>query len=225
MANSTKVLAIISEKGGAGKTIVSTSLAVVAEAHGLTTAIFDLDPRANSAVWGDKRPDGFPAVVPAQVARLDMLLQKARQQDTSLVIMDTPGNDLTSARAAAERADAILIPCQPSPPDLLSIVPTVKLALDSHKPAFVLLNAAPVQGVEVEEARAAIAAAGVQVAPIVFYRRKAFSSRFHEGLTAWEIERKGKAAEEIRALFLWLAVDVLLLSTAKDSMIAIQEAS
>jgi chromosome partitioning protein len=221
----TKIVAIISEKGGVGKTIISTSLAVVAEAHGLATAIFDLDPRANSAVWGDKRPDGFPAVVPAQVARLDMLLQKARQQDTALVVMDTPGNDLTTARAAAERADAILIPCQPSPPDLLSIVPTVKLALESGKPCFVLLNAAPAQGVEVDEARTAIAAAGVPVAPIVFHRRKAFSSRFHEGLTAWEIERKGKAAEEIRALFLWLASDVLLLEIDKDIMIAIQKAS
>jgi chromosome partitioning protein len=221
----TKIVAVISEKGGAGKTIISTSLAVVAEAYGLATAIFDLDPRANSAVWGDKRQGDFPAVVPAQVARLDKLLDAARQQNTGLVVMDTPGNDLTTARAAADRADAILIPCQPSPPDLLSIVPTVKLALESGKPSFVLLNAAPVQGVEVEEARAAIAAAGVPVAPVVFYRRKAFSSRFHEGLTAWEIERKGKAAEETRALFLWLAGDVLLLSIEEDIMIAIQKAS
>lgn len=219
----TKVVAVISEKGGAGKTIIATSLAVVAEAHGLATAIFDLDPRANSAVWGDKRPDGFPAVVPAQVPRLDMLLKKAHEQDTALVVIDTPGNDLTTARAAASRADAILIPCQPSPPDLLSIVPTVKVALESGKPAFVILNAAPSQGVEVEEARAAIAAAGVAVAPVVFYRRKAFSSRFHEGLTAWEIDRKGKAAEEIQALFLWLAGDVLLLAIEKDSLIAIKE--
>lgn len=220
----TKVIAVISEKGGAGKTIIATSLAVIAEAHGLATAIFDLDPRANSAVWGDKRADGIPAVVPAQVPRLDMLLQKAREQDTGLVLIDTPGNDLTTARAAAAIADAILIPCQPSPPDLLSIVPTVKVALESGKPAFVLLNAAPAQGVEVNEARTAIAAAGVAVAPVVFYRRKAFSSRFHEGLTACEIEPKGKAAEEIRALFLWLALDVLSLSIEEDSMIALQEA-
>lgn len=152
-------------------------------------------------------------------------MQTARLQETGLVIIDTPGNDLATAAAAAKLADAILIPCQPSPPDLLSIVPTVKVALESGKPAFVVLNAAPAQGVEVSEARAAIAAAGVAVAPVVFHRRKAFSSRFHEGLTAWEIERHGKAAEEIRALFLWLAVDVLLLSIAEDSKLAIQQAS
>jgi chromosome partitioning protein len=221
----TKVIAIVSEKGGAGKTIIATSLAVAAEAHGIATAIFDLDPRANSAVWGDSRADQFPAVVPAQVPRLDLLLKKAREQETGLVIIDTPGNDLGTARAAAERADVILIPCQPSPPDLLSIVPTVQMALETRRPAFVILNAAPAVGTEVEEARAAIAKAGVAVAPVVFYRRKAFSSRFHEGLTAWEIDRSGKATEEIRALFLWLAVDVLLLAKSHDEMIANKQTS
>ena len=51
----TKTLAIVSEKGGAGKTILAVNLAVAAEARGLATAIFDLDPRANSAVW--EHPD------------------------------------------------------------------------------------------------------------------------------------------------------------------------
>ena len=56
-----KIIAIISEKGGAGKTTLAVNLAVAAEAHGLATAIFDLDPRANSTVWGDSRPNkNFP---------------------------------------------------------------------------------------------------------------------------------------------------------------------
>ena len=55
-----KIIAIISEKGGAGKTTLAVNLAVAAEAHGLATAIFDLDPRANSTVWGDSRPTRFP---------------------------------------------------------------------------------------------------------------------------------------------------------------------
>jgi CobQ/CobB/MinD/ParA nucleotide binding domain len=61
-----KILAIVSEKGGAGKTTLAVNLAVAAEAHGLATAIFDLDPRANSTVWGDRRETKIPAVVPAQ---------------------------------------------------------------------------------------------------------------------------------------------------------------
>jgi chromosome partitioning protein len=39
-----KTVAIISQKGGAGKTTVAIHLAVAAEQHGLRTAVFDLDP-------------------------------------------------------------------------------------------------------------------------------------------------------------------------------------
>jgi chromosome partitioning protein len=59
----TKTVAIVSEKGGAGKTVIAVNLGVAAEALGLATAIFDLDPRANSTVWGDTRPEKIPAVV------------------------------------------------------------------------------------------------------------------------------------------------------------------
>ena len=114
-------------------------------------------------------------------------------------------------------ADLILIPCQPSPPDLVSIVPTVKVALSSGKLSFVLINRAPAVGNETNEAREAIEAAGVPVCPIVFYARKAFTSRFHEGLTAFDIEPKGKAAEEGNALFLWAAEKLGLIATKKDS--------
>ena len=74
-----KILAIVSEKGGAGKTTLAVNLAVAAEAHGLATAIFDLDPRANSTVWGDRRETKIPAVVPAQAPRLLKLIEGAEE--------------------------------------------------------------------------------------------------------------------------------------------------
>lgn len=204
----TKVIAIVSEKGGAGKTTAAVSLAVAAEAMGRAAVIFDLDPRANSAVWGDAREGRPPEVVPAQSSRLPLLIDRARAQDADLVILDTPGNALPVAEAACAQADLILIPCRPYPPDLVSIVPTVKVALASGKPAYVLINAAPVQGTETVEATVAIGRAGVSVCPVVLYARKAFVSRFHEGMTALEADPKGKAAEEIRQLYLWVCKQV-----------------
>jgi chromosome partitioning protein len=206
-----KVIAIISEKGGAGKTTLAVNLAVAAEAHGLATAIFDLDPRANSTVWGDNRESKIPAVVPAQAPRLAILLDQARGNDADLVIIDTAGNAESSAGQAAARADAILIPCRPFAPDLISVATSVKLAKASGKPFFVVINAAPVQGVETAEAVAAITAEGVEVAPVVLHSRKPFVSRFHEGLTALDIDPKGKAAAEMREFFLWLCDKVIML--------------
>ena len=48
-----KILAIISQKGGVGKTTLATALAVV----------FDLDPQASAVFWKDTRQDEAPAVI------------------------------------------------------------------------------------------------------------------------------------------------------------------
>ena len=115
------------------------------------------------------------------------------------------------AAQASAHADAILLPCRPFGLDLISIATSVKLARASGKPFFVVINAAPVQGVETAEAATAISAEGVQVCPVVLHSRKSFVSRFHEGLAALDIEPNGKAAAEMRELFLWVSEKVIKL--------------
>jgi chromosome partitioning protein len=206
-----KTLAIISRKGGAGKTTIAVHLAVAAESHSIATAIFDLDPQASAALWSDHRGEPIPAVVPAQAPRLPSLLTQARQNEADLVLIDTAPHADSIASDAAEQADAILIPCRPSSFDLDAIGASVRLARNAGKPAYVVINAAPVQGMETAEAIAAITAAGVAICPVVLHHRKPYASRIHEGRTAQEIEPKGKAAAEIEALWLWLCEQVILL--------------
>ncbi len=206
-----KTLAVISRKGGAGKTTISTHLAVAAEGLGIVTALFDLDPQASAAVWADHRGENFPAVTPAQYPRLAALLRQAEAQGAGFVILDTPPEADTVATAAAEHADAILIPCRPSGLDLDAIGASVRIARAVGKSPFVVINAAPVQGAEVEETCAALRTGGVEVAPVVLHQRKAFSARMQEGRTAMETEPKGKAAEETRVLLLWLCKKIGML--------------
>lgn len=206
-----KTLAIISRKGGAGKTTISLHLAVAAEAHGIATVVFDLDPQASSALWSDHRGEPIPAVVPAQSPRLASLLAQAKTQEAGLAILDTAPHADGIASDAATHADLILIPCRPSSFDLDAIGASIRLARATEKPAVVIINAAPTQGAETAEAISAIESAGVEVCPIVLHQRKAFASRIHEGKTATEIEPKGKAAEETNALLLWICNKVNLL--------------
>ena len=56
-----KIISVVSQKGGAGKTTIATNLAVLAERAGHPTVLLDLDPQATAAKWGDKR-DGQPTV-------------------------------------------------------------------------------------------------------------------------------------------------------------------
>ena len=199
-----KIVSLSSRKGGAGKSTICVHLAVAAEATGLQTAIFDLDPQASAALWSDHRGEATPAVVPAQAPRLKGLLGQAAKRGADLVLLDTPPHADGVSADAGGVADIILIPCRPSSFDLDAIGATVRLAQASRKPCWVLINAAPTQGVEVAETRAALQAAGVNVAPIILHQRKAYSSRAHEGRTAAETEPGGKAAQEIEALLTWL---------------------
>ena len=215
-----KTLAIVSRKGGAGKTTLAVHLAVAAEAHGLATAIFDLDPQASAALWADHRGQPIPAVVPAQAPRLGGLLAQAKVQDTDLVLIDTAPHADGIASDAAAQADAILIPCRPSAFDLDAIGASVRLARNVDKPAFVVVNAAPVQGTETDETIAALTAAGVDLCPVVIHQRKAFASRIHEGLTASEADPKGKAATEVRDLLLWLCEKVIMLPSKQSTKLA-----
>jgi chromosome partitioning protein len=206
-----KTLAIISRKGGAGKTTIALHLAVAAEAHGKATVVFDLDPQASAAIWSDHRGEPLPAVVPAQSPRLSSLLAQAKEQEADFAVLDTAPHADAIASDAAVFADLILIPCRPSAFDLDAIGASIRLARAAGKPAFVVINAAPVQGVETDEAIKAIQCAGVEVCPIVLHQRKPYASRMHEGRTATEIEPKGKAAAETDALLLWVCDKLFLL--------------
>lgn len=203
-----KTIAIISQKGGAGKTTVSIHLAVAAEAKGLKTAIFDLDPQASAASWADKRVKEEPAVVSAQASRLPGLLEQAAAQEADLVIIDSAPNADAASLAAARAADLILIPCRPAAFDLNAIGTTLALASVAGKPAFVLLNAVPPQGKVGEEARQALVAGGVAVAEPVLHQLVAYSHAVNDGRSAQELDPKSKAAAEIAALLDWLLKQV-----------------
>lgn len=207
-----KTIAVISQKGGAGKTTVAVHLAVCAEQNGHRVALFDLDPQASAAKWADHRGGNIPEVVSAQAARLPQLLAVARTGGAGLAIIDTAPNSDSSALIAAKAADFILIPCRPSRFDLDAIGATIDLARLAGRPAAVVLNAVPPRGSLADEARAAIAANLGSVAPVSLHHRAAFASAVIDGRTVQEFEPNGKAAVEIASLYDWISQQVSLAS-------------
>src|SRR5512147_2547784 len=105
-----KTIALIAQKGGAGKTTLALSLAIAAERTGATSVIIALDPQATACNWGDRREADTPVIVDAQPARLQSALQKAEEASVDIAIIDTPPRSEQATLAAAKAANLVVIP-------------------------------------------------------------------------------------------------------------------
>lgn len=196
-----KTLAIISQKGGVGKTTIATALAVATEAQGQSAAVFDLDPQASATFWHDTRQSETPAVVSIAPARLQHVLEAAQDSGCGLAIIDAPPFAKDIAYEAAQHADFILIPTRPAVLDVMAMTRTLELVRHYGKPSAVVLTFCPVMGREITDTEDAITQMGAVLAPVRIHNRVAYSRAQQTGLTAQEFEPGGKAAEEIKQLY------------------------
>jgi chromosome partitioning protein len=204
-----KVLAIIGQKGGNGKTTIALGLAVAASLAGRAVAVIDLDPQATATNWSDRRGDETPAVVSCQVSRLEQVLDAAAKQGAQLAIIDTPGKSTDALIAAAKAADFVLMPIQPQLFDIetLGSLKDV-LTLAGNPRAAVLVNRAPVQGKRHAETQEAAVAQGFTVCPVVVFSRAAHGDAGNIGKTAVDYDPKGKAAQEMAELYDYIAISL-----------------
>src|SRR3954468_2227316 len=208
-----KIISMVCQKGGAGKTTIATNLAVLAERAGYPTVLLDLDPQATAAKWGDKRGGNPPDVVAAQAGRLARLLEDAKRQGAGVAIIDTAPSADAAALEATKVADLVLVPCQPSDFDLGAVGSTVRVAEQiAGKQSWVVMNAVPPTSKITDEAISALAEAGVQVAPARLVRRLDFVNGLPAGQSAIEWNPKSKAAAEVRELWEWVCQQVSLTS-------------
>ena len=195
-------LAVISQKGGGGKTSLAVSMAVAAEAAGRAVLIVDTDPQASACRWGDRRAAETPAVVDAQPVRLAAAVAKAEQAGFDLLIIDTPARVEQAAAEAARIADLVLIPCRPGIADIETLRTTAELLRGrARHPPLVVLNAVPAQGTRPEQAAQAVRDMGLTVSAVQVGQRVAFEYAAEAGLGVTEYEPAGRAASDIRQLY------------------------
>lgn len=197
-------IAIISQKGGAGKTTLAIHLAAAAQDAGRVALVIDTDPQATASQWASWRQDVPPEVIDSPPPRLAAKVEAARTQGAEVIVIDTPPHADSAARAAVEVADLVLIPCRPSAFDLSAIQTTAKLVQLLRKPAFVVFTAGNPNAPRIyQEAAELVEGFGTPACPIQIPDRAAYRHASGEGRTVMEYEPDGKAADDIRQIYEW----------------------
>jgi len=213
----TITIAVVNQKGGVGKSTLSTNLAAAAHLSGLRTLILDLDSQGSALDWYAERKEGSK-LDGLTVARSDKALTLPRFRELTsgyqVAILDGPPRLGDITRAAALASDVALIPLRPGAFDWWACSDTLTL-LDSADTIRTEIGRPPIRRVFILNAadertrlaRAALDALGQvgELAPVTIASRVVYAEAATAGEAVMTIAPDGPAADEIGRLWKALA--------------------
>jgi len=194
------VITVAQQKGGTGKTTLAANLAA-ALAPSRKVALLDIDPQHSLAHWIGLRPETAAKLTFSDVSGWRVTGELDRlKAGHDIVVIDTPPQIDTDARLAIRGANIVLIPVQPSPPDIWAAEGTLKLAATEKRQAAMVLNRVPSSGKLRETMAAQLKRDGKPLLTATIGNRTGFATAFAEGLAVTETAPRSIAANELRAL-------------------------
>lgn len=216
------VIALVSTKGGVGKTTLSGHLAVQAERRGYgPVALIDMDRQGSLSHWWNAREQPTPLFVESTHDRIEADLHRIGDMGIRLTVIDTPPAPSTIVEAAARLADLIVMPLRAGPHDMRTLPATLSLVQPFGKPVVFVLNGATIGARITNEAVSLLSQYG-PLAPVV-HQRVDFAASMVDGRTAMEIKSASPAIDEIQALWTYLQRRCDLLIGASTPQLAMAE--
>ena len=200
-----QVVALTSQKGGAGKTTLAGHLAVQALRTGNgPVALVDTDPQGSIAGWGRARQADEPLVFPATARQLPGVITRLRDEGYGLLFVDTPPAVTEAISDVVQLSDLVVIPTRPSPHDLRAVGATVDI-VEEHERAMVFVVNRATRGARITaEAAVALSQHGT-VAPVMIHHRVDYAASMIDGRTVMELSEASRSAKEIVALWEYIA--------------------
>lgn len=201
------IIALVGNKGGAGKTTLSVNLAA-GLARQASVAVVDADPQGSAYQWSAFSPSDN--VIPVFEASDNLVLQAGRLLEKyQYVIFDCPPSvHAPQTTAVLKFSNVALIPVQPSPVDLWATVhieEAVTMARDVNPElrALLVINQLESRTVLSRLVREALIEIDLPVANTALRRRAIYRSSAIEGKSVFDMGRRGQdAADELDQLII-----------------------
>lgn len=192
------IIALVGNKGGAGKTTLALNFAA-GLSRNASTVIIDADPQGSSLQWrAIKEDDNFPYVMEG-TEDLTHIARQASDDYQHVVIDCPPSVHADQTHAALQVCDLALIPVQPSPVDLWATVHIVRAIEDAQEfnrgmRALLVINQIEARTTLSRLVREALVELELPVADTAIRRRAVFRASALEGKSVYEMGKRGEVA-------------------------------
>jgi chromosome partitioning protein len=198
-----KVISLVTQKGGSGKSTLCVSLAVAAHEAGHTVCILEMDKQATASQWSQARAGKDPEVGQITADKLEAVIKRLGGADCGYVFVDTPGIDSPGTNSAIRVSDLCLIPCRPTPADLRGVAPTLAAIHRLEKDFAFVLNQTPPKSYRVRDTAEGLKVLGM-LADVNIVMRNDHQDAIGSGQGVTEFNPEGAAADEVRRLWTWI---------------------
>jgi chromosome partitioning protein len=199
------IVALVGNKGGAGKTTLCVNLATALSVFA-PTIVLDADPQRSSLQWRDLAERDDAVTVVDAVDEVRAAVQDVCETHEYLVIDCPPSVHAVQTAEVLAICHIALVPVQPSPLDIWATV-HIEEKLEAARQvnpglrALLVINQLEPRTLLSQQIRQGLAELGLPVAQTAIRRRMAYRSSVLAGSTVLDLGMRGsEAADEIRQL-------------------------
>lgn len=200
-----KVISILNQKGGVGKTTIAVHLATALARKKFRVMLLDADPQGSALDWSAARKDAplFPVAGLPKSSIHKELPALAAHYD--FVVIDGPPRVYDVARSAIMASDLVIIPVQPSPYDVWAAKEIIDLLDEAsiYKPHLKKVFAINRKIANTAIGRDVVEALSDYPLPVLksaLCQRVPFAESATQGLTVYELDPDMTASREMGEL-------------------------